>query len=42
MLLLTWNRFLELLKRQGPCTLGVLRDAVTMPSIMYGLKQYNR
>ncbi|GAB4822229.1 hypothetical protein N2152v2_009275 [Parachlorella kessleri] len=41
-LLLYYNRFLELLKRQGAQGLAVVKDAVPMPTIMYGLKQYNR
>lgn len=41
-LLLYYNRFLELLKRQGPGGLAVVRDAVPLPTIMYGVKQYHR
>ena len=41
-LMLYYNRFLELLKRQGVHGLAVVKDAVPMPTIMYGLKQYTR
>ena len=33
-LLLCYNRFLELVKRQGPAGLSVVQQAVTLPSIM--------
>lgn len=39
-LLLYWSRFLELLKRQGEQATEVARGAVSMPSIMYALKQH--
>ena len=39
-LLLHWSRFLELLKRQGEAGSEVARGAVSMPSIMYALKQH--
>ena len=39
-LLLHYSRFLELLKRQGAEGQAVVRGAVAMPAIMYGLKQY--
>ena len=40
-LLLHYNRFLELCKRQGAEGLAVARTAVTMPAVMHGLKQYS-
>ena len=39
-LLLHYSRFLELLKRQGGAGQAVAAGAVTLPAIMYGLKQY--
>jgi hypothetical protein len=39
-LLLQWSRFLELMKRQGEQGAEVSRQAVSMPSIMYALKQH--
>jgi vacuolar protein sorting-associated protein 52 len=39
-LLLQWSRFLELIKRQGDEGGDVARQAVSMPSIMYALKQH--
>ncbi|KAL4534419.1 hypothetical protein Ndes2437B_g03696 [Nannochloris sp. 'desiccata'] len=39
-LLLQWSRFLELIKRQGEEGADVARQAVSMPSIMYALKQH--
>jgi len=39
-LLLHWSRFLELMKRQGEKGAEVARQAVSMPSIMYALKQH--
>ena len=41
-LLLYYTRFLELLKRSGPEGLALVRDAVTVPAIMYEIKRYNR
>ena len=41
-LLLFYTRFLELLKRGGPELAGLAKDAVTVPSIMYEIKRYNR
>lgn len=41
-LLLYYTRLLELLKRCGPDGASLLRDAVTVPSIMYEIKRYNR
>lgn len=41
-LLLHYNRFLELCKRQGAAGMGVVQGAVTLPSIMYYIKQYSR
>jgi hypothetical protein len=41
-LLLHYNRFLELCKRQGGAGMAVAQQAVTLPSIMYFIKQYSR
>ena len=41
-LLLYYTRMLELLKRAGPAGAALVRDAVTIPSIMYEVKRYNR
>ena len=41
-LLLVYTRFLEQLKQGGPEAAGVLREAVTVPSIMYEVKRHNR
>jgi hypothetical protein len=41
-LLLFYTRFLELLKRGGVEGTALIRDAVTVPSIMYEIKRYNR
>ncbi|KAK9819744.1 hypothetical protein WJX72_001832 [[Myrmecia] bisecta] len=41
-LLLYYTRLLELLKKAGPEGAALLRDAVTVPSIMYEIKRYNR
>lgn len=41
-LLLHYNRFIELCKRQGAAGLGVAQQAVALPTIMYFLKQYSR
>ena len=41
-LLLYYTRMLELLKRAGPEGAALVRDAVTIPSIMYEVKRYNR
>ena len=41
-LLLYYTRMLELLKRSGPDGAALVRDAVTVPSIMYEIKRYNR
>lgn len=38
-LLLYYTRALELLKSAGPEGLAVVRDAVTVPSIMYEIKR---
>ncbi|KAL4421397.1 hypothetical protein ABPG75_010688 [Micractinium tetrahymenae] len=40
-LLLCYNRFLELVKRQGPAGLSVVQQAVTLPSIMYYIKRFS-
>ena len=39
-LLLYYTRFLELLKRSGPGGQGLIRDAVTVASIMYEIKRF--
>lgn len=39
-LLLLWNRFVELTKKQGPAGSEVVSTAVAMPTIMYKLKEY--
>ena len=41
-LLLYYTRFLELLKRSGPEGTALIRDAVTVPSIMYEIKRHTR
>ncbi|KAK9822680.1 hypothetical protein WJX81_008329 [Elliptochloris bilobata] len=41
-LLLYYTRMLELLKRAGPEAAALVRDAVTVPSIMYELKKFGR
>lgn len=41
-LLLYYTRMLELLKRAGPEGAAIVRDAVTIPSIMYEIKRFNR
>jgi vacuolar protein sorting-associated protein 52 len=41
-LLLYYTRMLELLKKGGPDGLALVRNAVTVPSIMYEIKRYNR
>lgn len=41
-LLLHYNRFLELCKRQGPEGGAVAASSVPMPAVMHGLKAYNR
>ena len=41
-LLLYYTRVLELLKRAGPEAAALVRDAVTVPSIMYEIKKFNR
>ncbi|KAK9838884.1 hypothetical protein WJX74_005159 [Apatococcus lobatus] len=41
-LLLYYTRLLDLLKRCGPEGASLFRDAVTVPSIMYEIKRYNR
>lgn len=41
-LLLQYNRFLELCKRQGAQGMGVVQQAVTLPSIMYYIKNFSR
>jgi hypothetical protein len=41
-LLLHYNRFLELCKRQGGDGMAVVQQAVTLPSIMYFIKQFSR
>ena len=40
-LLLYYTRLLEHLKRAGPDGAALVRDAVTVPSIMYEIKRYN-
>lgn len=39
-LLLLWNRFLELVKKQGVEGEQVVNGAVTIAAVMYGLKEY--
>jgi hypothetical protein len=39
-LLLLWNRFLELVKKQGAEGEKVINGAVTIAAVMYGLKEY--
>jgi vacuolar protein sorting-associated protein 52 len=41
-LLLYYTRLLELLKKQGSEGQALVRDAVTVPSIMYEIKRYSR
>ena len=41
-LLLYYTRALELLKRAGPEGLALVRDAVTVPSILYEIKRRSR
>eukprot|EP00884_Botryococcus_braunii_P014708 jgi/Botrbrau1/23238/Bobra.0041s0074.1 len=41
-LLLYYTRLLELLKKQGNEGQALVRDAVTVPSIMYEIKRYSR
>ena len=41
-LLLYYTRMLELLKRAGADAAALTRDAVTVPSIMYEIKKFNR
>ena len=41
-LLLTYNRFLELCKRQGSAGQSVVQQSVSLPQIMYHLKQFSR
>lgn len=41
-LLLFYTRTLELLKRAGPEAAALVRNAVTVPSIMYEIKKFNR
>lgn len=41
-LLLYYTRMLELLKRAGADAAALARDAVTVPSIMYEIKKFNR
>ena len=41
-LLLFYTRTLELLKRAGPEAATLVRNAVTVPSIMYEIKKFNR
>ena len=41
-LLLYYTRLLELLRRSGGDGVGLARDAVTVQSIMYEIKRYNR
>lgn len=39
-LLLVWSRFLDLMKRQGDEGIAVAQGAVTVPSIMFALRQH--
>lgn len=41
-LLLYYTRLLEMLKRSGPEGQALVRDAVTVPSIMYDIRRYNK
>lgn len=41
-LLLYYTRLLELLRRSGGDGVALARDAVTVQSIMYEIKRYNR
>lgn len=41
-LLLFYTKFLDHLKASGPDGSAVAREAVTVPSIMYEIKRYNR
>ena len=41
-LLLYYTRLLEIVKRAGPDGAAIVRDAVTVPSIMYEIKRFNR
>ena len=41
-LLLYYTRALELLKKAGPEGLALVRDAVTVPSILYEIKRRSR
>lgn len=41
-LLLYYTRLLELVKIAGPDGAALVRDAVTVPSILYEIKRFNR
>ena len=41
-LLQVYTRFLDIVKLGGPSGKAVIRDAVTIPSIMYEIKKFNR
>ena len=41
-LLLYYTRLLEIVKNAGPDGAALVRDAVTIPSIMYEIKRFNR
>ena len=41
-LLLYYTRLLEMVKASGADGAAVVRDAVTVPSIMYEIKRFNR
>lgn len=41
-LLLHYTRFLDYLKASGAEGAAIAREAVTVPSIMYEIKRYNR
>lgn len=41
-LLLYYTRLLEMLKRAGPEGQALVRDAVTVPSIMYNVRQISK
>ena len=41
-LLLYYTRILDILKGSGNQASGILKEAVTVPSIMYEIKKYSR
>lgn len=41
-LLLYYTRLLDIVKNAGPESAAVVRDAVTIPAIMYEIKRFNR